>query len=90
MTYDLNWQVPGRLLQLTIDSEYTVSEAREVNNQLLSYLNSSDEALTLIIDASRMERPYNFSAIRATQTFMNTRRFRISMWLPMTILSSYP
>lgn len=69
MTYTLNWHIPNKVLLLTLSGDYTVADAQEVDQAILTELRRHT-ALTLLIDAQDMERPYNFRHIRNSQTYM--------------------
>ena len=44
---------------------------KEVNRLILDQLQQADKQLSVLIDAMALNRPYNFSEIRAVQTFMD-------------------
>lgn len=76
MSYELVWQVPAKVICLTITGTYSIDEAKEANRFIIEMLDESDVFLYLLIDASKMNRPYNFTQIRAVQTFMNHRKLK--------------
>ncbi len=69
--YELVWSVTDSVLLLTIQGDYTLQDAREVNQQIIDYLDEDDVPISLLIDAADMSRPHNFTEIRAAQSFMN-------------------
>lgn len=71
MSYKLTWHDPGKVLLLTLTGDYSFAEAKEVNEQMLDYLDSCQQPLRLLIDTIHMSRPHNFNEIRTAQTFMN-------------------
>jgi hypothetical protein len=71
MSYELGWHIPDEVLLLTLSGDYPVNEAKEVNRLILDQLQQADKQLSVLIDAMALNRPYNFSEIRAVQTFMD-------------------
>lgn len=67
----LSWYVPGKVLRLYIPGDYSLEDSRFVNALILRELDQSQDDLILLIDATQMNRPYNFDQIRATQTYQN-------------------
>jgi hypothetical protein len=70
----LTWDVPDKILLLTIIGDYTPTAATTVNAQIKAALDEAQTPLILLIDAMQMARPYYFPQIRATQTFINHRK----------------
>ena len=66
--YTLSWYLP-RVLQLTITDDYTLEDVNTVNEQINEELDDAKSNLLLLIDVSKMNRPYNFTVIRDRQTF---------------------
>ncbi|MBC8099598.1 MAG: hypothetical protein H7Y11_09150 [Armatimonadetes bacterium] len=73
MAYEVSWHIPDKILLLRLSGDYTLDEGREVDTLLLKALNDSPTNMGVLIDARAMNRPYNFQAIRDTQTYMNHR-----------------
>jgi len=71
MSYTLTWHESNKALWLTLSGDYLPEEAKEVNRLILEELDQSQSSLLLLIDATRMNRSYRFSDIRAVQTFMD-------------------
>lgn len=76
MGYQLRWHTPNKALLLTIEGEYTLENAREVNRMVTHELDQSSIPLAILIDAIRMNRPYNFHDMRAVQTYMDHRQLK--------------
>lgn len=75
-SYDLAWHTLNQVLILTIQGDYTLGDAQAVNRLILDKLNLSQSPLSIIIDARKMDRPYNFDEIRAAQTYMDHRQLK--------------
>ncbi len=76
MSYDLAWHTLNRVLILTIQGDYALDDAQVVNRLVLDQLNLCQSPLSIIIDARKMSRPYNFNEIRAAQTYMDHRQLK--------------
>ncbi|MEO1288218.1 MAG: hypothetical protein AAFV93_10650 [Chloroflexota bacterium] len=74
MAYELAWHIEDQALLLTISGHYTLLDARDANKHILDMLEKSSNTLALLIDATTMQRPYNFGEIRATQHYMDHQR----------------
>lgn len=70
-SFDLSWYEENRVMLLTLRGDYTVADAKAVNDQITEVLDSSDTPLILMIDAAQMSRPFNFQRIRVLQAYMN-------------------
>jgi len=73
MTYQLSWHIPDQVLALDISGEYTLNEAEAVNTIVGRELKQVKRPITIIIDATYMERPRNFQELRAAQNYMHHR-----------------
>lgn len=73
MPYQLSWHLPDQVLALSLSGEYTLPEAEEVNDFVGRELKRVKRPITLLIDATHMERPHNFQELRAAQTYMYHR-----------------
>ena len=76
MAYELNWQVPDKVLFLRLSGDYVLDDAREVNRLITKELDARQEALSLLIDVTEMNRPVNFVGIRTVQTYMQHRNLQ--------------
>jgi hypothetical protein len=76
MGYELNWHIQHKVLSLTLVGDYTIEEAREVNQLILDELEQRQTALIIFINATQMKRPHNFGDIRSVQTFMDHRQLK--------------
>lgn len=63
--------MPRKVLYLVLCGHYTLDEAMEVNRLICEELDKSQSSLNIFIDVTQMQKPYNFSAIRNVQTFIN-------------------
>lgn len=73
---DLSWYFPGKAICLRISGDYTLEYSRQVNSTIIEELEQSQEDLILLIDATAMNRPYNFDQIRATQIYMDHQKLK--------------
>lgn len=71
MPYKLSLDTFDKTLLLEIYDEYKLEEVKEVNDAIIYELNQSRGGLFVLVDATKMSRPYNFAAIRSGQTFMD-------------------
>lgn len=71
MAYKLTWQIPRKALLLTLSGEYTLANAKEVNQQITDLLDENNSAAILLIDATAMKPSYGFDQIRASQKYMD-------------------
>jgi hypothetical protein len=76
MAYELSWYAPDKVLLLTLSGEYTLRDASQVDQLIVSALNQSPSPLLLVIDARSMKRPYNFQELRGAQTYMHHDNLR--------------
>ncbi|QPC83286.1 hypothetical protein G4Y79_02605 [Phototrophicus methaneseepsis] len=76
MPYQLTWQVDDKVLLLALRGTYTLEEAAEANRLILDKLKQSQSPLILLIDATKMNRPYNFSDLRSVQTYMDDHHLK--------------
>ena len=76
MAYELNWHVPDKVLFLRLSGDYLLDDAREVNRLITKELDARQEALSLLIDVTEMNRPVNFVGIRTVQTYMQHRNLQ--------------
>ena len=72
--YKLDWYIPSKTLSLSLSGDYTLENAQEVNRLISDRLDQSQSPVSILIDATQMNRPFNFSNIRSTQTYMNHQR----------------
>ncbi|PJF44739.1 MAG: hypothetical protein CUN55_02360 [Phototrophicales bacterium] len=75
-SYRISWYIPERVLLLKLVGDYSVADAKAANEQITKILDQRDHPLMLLIDASEMERPFNFQRIRALQTYMNHQNLK--------------
>lgn len=71
MAYELSWYVPDKVLCLSLSGDYSVQEAKQANQLIVDELARCQSPLSLLIDAGKMRRPYNFQELRVTQTYMD-------------------
>ncbi len=75
-SFTVSWYVEDRIILLSIIGDYSAADAKAANHEISDILDNTDRPLLLLIDASRMDRPFNFQRIRALQTFMNHQRLK--------------
>ncbi|MEM9951683.1 MAG: hypothetical protein AAF846_08795 [Chloroflexota bacterium] len=71
MAYQLTWHIEKQALLLTLSQQYSTQDAAKANKEISDILEQSTEKISLLIDATTMERPHNFSEIRSTQKYMD-------------------
>lgn len=71
MTCELTWHTADKVLLLSIVGDYTINDVVEVNRRITEQLDNSSTPLSIVIDATKMDRPFNFSRIRDVQSYMN-------------------
>lgn len=73
---ELSWYLPGKVMCLHISGDYTLEDSRQINATIIEELEHRQEDLVLVIDAMKMNRPYHFDQIRATQTYMDHQHLK--------------
>ncbi len=76
MSYELSWHIPDKVLLLRLDGDYTVEDAKRVNESVTQILDHSSTSLMLLIDARTMNRSYAFQQIRSAQSFVDHIRLK--------------
>jgi hypothetical protein len=77
MAYKLTWQIPRKALRLSVSGEYSVANAREVNQLIIDMLDQNPSSAILLIDATAMKPSYGFDQIRASQTYMDHPKMKL-------------
>ena len=77
MAYKLTWQIPRKALRLSLSGEYTIANAKEVNQQISEMLDENNSAAALLIDATAMKPSYGFDQIRASQKYMDHPKMKL-------------
>lgn len=72
----LSWHIPNQVMKLSLHGDYTLPESREVNDAITTWLEEKGDELSLLVDATQMERPHNFQQLRNAQHFMNHERLQ--------------
>jgi len=76
MAYELTWYIPDKVLLLEVSGDYTLKDAEDVDELMHDKLNHSQKQLLVLINAMKMDRPYNFNQIRLSQTYMDHRQLK--------------
>jgi hypothetical protein len=70
MAYQLAWYSPGEVLRLDLLKRVPLDEMKLINQQLVDMLDTSDQKLLLVIDASMLTADYStHEHLRATQLY---------------------
>jgi hypothetical protein len=76
MDSELSWYFPGKAMRLRISGDYPLESSLKINSAIIEELEKSQGDLTLLIDATEMNRPYNFDQIRGSQSYMDHQNLR--------------
>ncbi|MBL8118536.1 MAG: hypothetical protein J0L63_11330 [Anaerolineae bacterium] len=73
MSFKVDWNQQGKVLQVTMSGSISMQEFIEIDRQINEYLQASTERIALIVDASdAVFSPYSIERVKPTQHYLNS------------------